>query len=541
MANEYFDIKQDAVKLDDIANRELVLNTNSKSIKLMYFTHVENALWAADRAIKSLSFPAYEISLEVNRYAFNLRPGQCFLWSSAKYGITDMVMRIMAVSEAPLDSEKIILTCISDPNYITTPIQLVNTGGWIGVPPDASELSVDPLDYFKVVESPYVLVGDVMAVTPLAARVTGKEVRYMLYLSLDGGSSYTSLIAIDKFQPHGLLTATYTANRARIDDKWGFTFDASYDPDWNNVESISRSLLYASYNLALLGNEIISFQTITPDPVVSGRYHIDGVWGGKFDTDIEEHAAGEEFWFFGSAAPYLSNSNVLVGSNPYFKGVPITSKALGSVAEALSSNIAAVYGRSRAPYPVANLKANGELAELYPIYARGDDIVLTWDARIRGQGAGTQIPVETDSPGSYEGYFRVDVLHGASVVRSTTGLTSETWTYTEAMNLADGGHVDLTFKVYNYIPEVGVTFTSIVRTITVTLVHGYGESVSSSSRSSSSSSSSSLSSSSSSSSNSSSSSRSSSSSSSSRSSSSSSSSRSSSSSSSSLSSSSSSA
>lgn len=470
MADEYYDIKQDSIKVDDISNLKLVGKINHKSIKLMYFTHTENALWAADRAIKSLCFPAFEVRLKVNREAFGLYPGQCFKWTCTKYNITDMVMRIQSVDEAPMDSEYITITCIRDPNYITSAVSVYDVSGFTGSSkPDASLLEVDPIEYFKIFESPYVLVGDMIRVTPLAARVTGKEARYVLYMSLDGGTSYASLVAVNTFNPHGKLVAQYTADRARIDDKRGFTFDASWDDDWGDVESITRASLYAGYNMAVLGDEIICFQTITPDPVVEGRYRVVGVWGGKFDTEIEAHAAGEDFWFIGTTAFAQGDANILVGSEIYFKPVPATTLALGDISEAPSDNIT-IRGRGKAPYPVANLRANDELAEEYPIYDGGEDVVLTWDARVRGQGAGSQIPYETDSPGTYEGEFRVDVLMDASVVRSTTEITAETWTYTNAMNVADGGPKDLTIRVYNYIAEVGVTYTSLVKEITVTLV-----------------------------------------------------------------------
>jgi len=470
MADEYYDIQAETIKVDDIANLQLLGKINHKSIKLMYFTHTENALWAADRAVRSLCFPAFEVRLKVNREAFDLYPGQCFKWSSTKYGITDMVVRIQEIDEGALDDEFLTITCIRDPNYVTTAVSVYDSSGYSShSSPDASLLDVDPLVNFKVLEAPYVLVGDVIRVTPLAARVSGKEARYVLYMSLDGGTSYTSLVAVNNFIPHGTLVSAYRADRTRIDDKWGFTFDASYNADWSSVESITRDSLFAGYNMALIGEEIVCFQTITPDPVVSGRYHVIGIWGGRFDTEIVEHAAGEDFWFIGTTAFSQGDANMLVGSDIYFKPVPATTLALGDISEAPSDSVT-IRGRGKAPYPVANLRANDELAEEYPIYDGGEDVVLTWDARVRGQGAGSQLPEETDSPGTYEGEFRVDVLMDAAVVRSTTGITAETWTYTDAMNIADGGPKDLTIRVYNYIAEVGVTYTSLVEEITVTLV-----------------------------------------------------------------------
>jgi hypothetical protein len=61
-----------------------------------------------------------------------------------------------------------------------------------------------------------------------------------------------------------------------------------------------------------------------------------------------------------------------------------------------------------------------------------------------------------------DGFFRVEVYVSDLLVRSVSGITGDTWIYTEAMNIADNGSpaTVVTFKVSNYRTVSGHTYES---------------------------------------------------------------------------------
>ena len=91
-----------------------------------------------------------------------------------------------------------------------------------------------------------------------------------------------------------------------------------------------------------------------------------------------------------------------------------------------------------------------------------DDIVLEWDSRKRGEGAGIGTPGIVLAEIAHEGLFTIEVLVASIVVRTITDLDVVTWTYTEAMNLSDNISLaaEITFKLSNFIVSSGITYES---------------------------------------------------------------------------------
>ena len=137
--------------------------------------------------------------------------------------------------------------------------------------------------------------------------------------------------------------------------------------------------------------------------------------------------------------------------------MPYNIKASGLIAEAAALDLT-IAGRALTPYIPANLMANGSaFAARYD-----DDIVLTWSPRYRGKGAGIGLPGTVLADADREGLFRVEVYVAAALVRTTDAIDAATWTYAEAMNIADNGSpaVVVTFEVSDYRVEGGNMYES---------------------------------------------------------------------------------
>ena len=90
------------------------------------------------------------------------------------------------------------------------------------------------------------------------------------------------------------------------------------------------------------------------------------------------------------------------------------------------------------------------------------DIALTWSSRYREKGAGIGIPGQVLADTDRDGLFEVEVWVGEVKKRTATAIDAATWTYTEAMNIADNGSLAsaITFKLSNYRTDAGITYKS---------------------------------------------------------------------------------
>jgi len=313
--------------------------------------------------------------------------------------------------------------------------------------------TLPPIAYAQVIEAPYALTEGRVQIIPLAAddpRFSG----YDIFMSYDG-SSYFWLTSVDLFQIVGRLVADYPLTRP-VDDEVGCTVSILAG-EAGLMETITRTQAMAGFNMALLGDEIISFQTITP---VSGtQYLLTGVFRGRLDTQRQEHKAGELFWFMGRRAyTLIEDTEFHYGVDRWFKLVPRGPGGAGDIAQARAYKHTFT-ARAKTPLVPMNLKANGKarLAEYT------GDIVLTWDPRVRGDGAGVGAAEQvTDAAATWEGLFQVEVWVWGALVSSYAGIDAKTWTYTQAQNLSDNGGLPcrLTLKVSNYLLDRSYTYES---------------------------------------------------------------------------------
>ena len=256
-----------------------------------------------------------------------------------------------------------------------------------------------------------------------------------------------------------------------LDKVTGFEVDFALDDEALRIATVTRSQMFNNANMALLGDELLNFETITPDAVEDARYLIEGLNRARFDSIRKTWAAGTDFWYVGtSAIQVVSNTVFLKGATLKFKMVPYNEKFVGDISEATPISYTIV-GRAKAPYVPSNLNASGR--SMNATY--GKDIYLTWNPRVRGIDAGVSDPdsVVDESP-THEGKFEIEVRDsGDTLVRTVTEIDVHNWTYTKAMNLADNITLEssLNFSIDNYDDNAGVRYESIHSlTLDVTLV-----------------------------------------------------------------------
>lgn len=401
----------------------------------------------ADRELRKQSYPRAEVSFTANRKLFRCKPGDLYNFIYPLYGIEQMVLRIVKVEEEGPESETIKIYGIED-------IYFISNTCTISVPYRRDiviTLPISALIHTGLMELPYDLSGgEVITLGAYASRITSNELGYAIYGSLDG-ASYTHQGTPTSWGIHGQILGGYTKDTHDIDDSVGFevVFDTS---SFNSVDSIARAELFGTSRLAMLGSELVSFQTATPSG--TNRFIFTGVMRERYDTQKVSHFSGEQFWYYGNNGliESVDATNYYYGATRYSKYVPYNARYTGLIDEA-NVNQVTIDKRAWAPYYPTNLKCNGCGLDVRATYST--DCVLVWAPRVRtGAGCGMgDVDTVVDASPTWEGYFEVAVVVGGTTVRTTSAINDDTWTYTEAMNLSDNTSLadEITFTLLNYI------------------------------------------------------------------------------------------
>jgi len=437
----------------DPGNRAIQNRIVSKTIQLGLFTRNSNAVWAAKQQLQKESYPFAILSLVVNRNLFRLQVGDTFKFSFAKYGIVEMILRILFIEESSMESEKITINCMEDIFGVAK-----STTTFISTIVDHSvqptDYTPEGFDYVKVAEAPYALSGTGIQVIPVAARMTPVDLGFELYISYDD-SSYNLIDTFANIQPYGELTEEYPLTFP-IDDTNGILINFS-TTDVSLIDTIAWSnTLSGQNNLLSIEDEIISFTSITP---VSGTiYLLEGVIRGRYGTSQAVHPIGTGAFFINQFIGQVDDTEIIAGATRYFKLVPFNNQLKGSISDSIAFPLV-ISGVAKTPYRVVNFCGNG--ASFASRYSA--DIILTWSARKRGTGAGIGVPGTILANSDHEGYFTVEVWVSSVLVRTETDINALTWTYSSAANISDNGALatSIEFKITNFIEEDGTTYRSV--------------------------------------------------------------------------------
>jgi hypothetical protein len=166
------------------------------------------------------------------------------------------------------------------------------------------------------------------------------------------------------------------------------------------------SAMLAGANAAVLGDEIIQYQTAT---LLSGsRWRLSGLLRGRFGTPITGHAVGDRFVVLSAEGLYRVTTLLnAVGAESLFRCVTFGSSPADAAEQAFTHTAA-----SQKPLAPVHLG----------IGSNGDGYLAHWVRRTRIGGAWRD---SADVPmGEFSEQYRVRVLDGATVVEEVT--TTET-------------------------------------------------------------------------------------------------------------------
>jgi|GEM_PF-6788157 len=307
--------------IENQAPRIMSGKTITKTYDLTFFSQYDVALEYLSQLVKKESIPRSILHITVPlKYAF-LEVGDVIGIVNTEI---DMIgcFKIIQITEPKLDSNELEIIAITHEEAKIDTNVLVTEGGSHYTPPT---FETTPFTKIKIVELDYI--DDlVLEYLFLVSKETGLETDFAVFVS-PTGDEYTLLDVSSHFALAGELVEPYPADTYDIDDEIGIVFKP-YN-EFMTFDNISRNSLFNIQRVAVIGNEIMTFQQYIP--VGSNEYQLKGIIRGLYWTRKESYPAGTPI-FIG-----VMSTNVIPidFTGPFYvKIVPVINGQLGSLEDA---------------------------------------------------------------------------------------------------------------------------------------------------------------------------------------------------------------
>lgn len=356
----------------------------------------------AARDLAQLSQPLAKATMILNRHGAALNIGAVFRWSWPRYGIQEIVMRVVSLAFGTLQSGQVRVECVQD---VFAAVEAVyaepQPTRWVDpVSPPA------PAPQRRLIEAPYWTVRKEVVDTLPAGRGV-----------LLTQASKPSADAID-YQVRARVGTAAFAEQA--DSPATFTpsadLSAGIDPietEWSYSGAQDLALVELD-NYALINDELVAVRALDQ---ANTTLTVDR---GVLDTVPATHASGARVWFAESAQGVLNNRRN-DGVTLDVRLLPTTGR--GTLALVFAPTDSITFGnRFARPYPPGNFLINGQP---YPAQILGD-LTVSWAHRDRTQQLDLLVDQAASDIGPETGVtytVQVRATATASLLFEQTGIT----------------------------------------------------------------------------------------------------------------------
>ena len=411
-----------SVRVQNIASFQTLGCIISTTTQYLGIPNASLALRVAQRDVMMQSTDLRRFTLICDRKAWSLLPGMRVTVSCPERGIGSISLRVVEATDSTLTDGKITIKAVQDIfDLPATSYVAVQPSTY--TPPDRSAHAVElqqieELTWLDLSEN--LTDADLSTVQPDAATVKtyGKEpsdlaLDYLLATEAEGETEFVE-------RGVGAWSSV-----CEVDAVGYYDTEITFSED----SLVDETLIG---DLALLGDEYVRVDDIdmTAKTMTIAR--------GCVDTIPQLHPDGTVMWF-DNLQPANDGRQYTSGETVSAKLITRTNTAVldPDLATVMSIDLVA---RQDKPYPPGNMKTNGDPALTTNFVDGGDDIVFTWAHRDRINQSIQVVDTNETSIGPEDGVtYTIRVYDGAdTLLRTVTGLTTDTWTYDTTMYIADG-------------------------------------------------------------------------------------------------------
>lgn len=425
------DRESDAVAISqDMATVQMIgrLRSTTVSFPFCYDKTLANNLASRERA--QLSVPLFRMTLEMNRNANTLRPGDVFRLDWADYGLENLVMRVQKFDMGELLDGRIVVDCLQDSFSLATVVFAPpNDSGWI-------EPQVNPVNIAirEVVEMPHFfssrlefpLPDGSVGYIPLCYKPSAQSTGFtFLHGDVSGDLDIREPTDV-AYAGSGQLALAYS-NTAGLgngrDGSVGLSItgagSSAFDPTWTvgEIRSGNGGLLY-------MNGEWLAYENAVDGG--GGNWTLTGIHRGLLGTRPLTHPVNTRIYQFRPDFLTLGTLDTLVegGDNLFYKLLDHAGRRSQDASEVSQTTIVTpATGAANRPLRPRLLQMDGQRTALSVTTVV--DRTLTWRASNR---KADQIALEDSSaetPDLAETYD-VDVMIGGvrNATLSAVGVTS---------------------------------------------------------------------------------------------------------------------
>lgn len=415
--------KDAAVSFQNLATIESQRSVVSQTVQYPGIDKHSNAARVAARELRQASSKISKVKLKVNREAWELNPGDVFVFSWEVLGIVQLVMRVTKIDYGKLESPTIVIDAVED-------VFSLSQASYVSPENTSWEDPLkDPiaLTYRRIEEQNW---WDLTRVIDQAnLNLISSTSSYIKYLGIEPGIASWGFQLWTK--PSGGEFKFITQSRYSPS---GFLGADISPTDKTNISISGLTSLHASTiqfgGYAIVDDEHIRIDSIniTAGTMTVGR--------GCNDTVPAEHSSGARVWF---VSKNQANDFTEYSDGETVIGEALVETGLGILDSATAPDDSIVVDRRQhKPYPPGRFTFNNLL---YP-EAFEDVLIIGWTHRDRLQQTATIIDHEAVSIGPEASVsYTLELYDEDGVLAKTyTGLTgtSQTWT----TEVADSGQLN---------------------------------------------------------------------------------------------------
>lgn len=292
----------------------------------------------ASRDLAQHSIPLITMTIETNRDAFSMKPGDPFKFSWGKFGIDDLVMRVTSIDLGKLQDNRIVIEAIQD--AFSTSLTIFGNPIGIGSGPvTAIEGVIDPF----IEELPKILANMTASlsltspsntqgfIAVFAAAGNSRQIGYETDHSYD--SFATTIPGLTSPPVPFSSTASLLTHISPTD---GFVSNIlptvvidALSLNGTALSNTSLADMRTSKGLMLIGSELMAYETVVNN--MDGTFTLSNVHRALLDTSLNDHSTGQRIYF-------ISNKYNFVPV-PFNTGVTLTTKIKASIAGATQSDV----------------------------------------------------------------------------------------------------------------------------------------------------------------------------------------------------------
>lgn len=365
-----------------------------------------------------------KFKLVLDRRGWLLGLGDVFKVTAADRGLAQVILRVGSINDSELKDGRITVTAIQDvfglPETGYAAPQL--PGAWM--PPNNTAIAVNER---RIEEVTYRDLVRTLSPADLAS-VDDTDSRVAIIAAAPTGTSINYDIA-----------SAATGEDLAVRGSGDWTLSAVLDEAVGWYDTALAFSADADLSSVLVGEEILVDDELMRVDAVDDIAKTIDVARGVGDTLPSPHAIGARVWFVEDAKG-SDGRTYSTGEDVEVRLLTRTPSDVLGVGEAPGDTVT-IGARQARPYPPGNLQINGTPFGTFQddLMVATGDVVLTWAHRDRVAQEDQLVEHDAASVGPEAGTtYTVEVRDGATLLRTTSGVSGTTWTYDGTMISADG-------------------------------------------------------------------------------------------------------